>query len=133
MLAYQNEIKKLNLPIDQYAVFGSGPMAIRNIRDSHDIDIIVTDELWELLLKQYPENIHTHPPSIRIGNIEIFNQWIIGDMEYSINEIIENKEVIDGISFAKLESVRTWKSQGYRKKDIEDVQLIDKYLENIKE
>ena len=39
------ELKKLNLPNDKYAVFGSGPLAIYGIRDSEDIDIIVKSEL----------------------------------------------------------------------------------------
>jgi len=30
------ELKKLNLPINEYAIYGSGPMAIRKLRDVSD-------------------------------------------------------------------------------------------------
>jgi len=34
------ELKKLNIPADSYAVFGSGPLAIRGIREARDIELI---------------------------------------------------------------------------------------------
>lgn len=49
------ELKKLNLPKDKYAIFGSGPLAINGIRDSDDIDIIVKSEVWDELAKKYPK------------------------------------------------------------------------------
>ncbi len=36
------KVKNLNLPIGDYALFGSAPMGIRGLRECHDIDIIVT-------------------------------------------------------------------------------------------
>ncbi len=38
-----------NLPVEQYAITGSGPMGIRDLKVIGDIDIIVTDELWKVL------------------------------------------------------------------------------------
>lgn len=35
--------RKLNLPLGKYAIFGSGPMAIRGLRKSADIDLVVAD------------------------------------------------------------------------------------------
>ena len=46
-------IKALHLPIDQYAITGSGALGIRNLRAIGDIDIIVTPELWNILAKKY--------------------------------------------------------------------------------
>ena len=44
------KVKELNLPQNQYAIFGSGPLAIRGIRDSNDIDLIVKKKLWNKLM-----------------------------------------------------------------------------------
>ena len=41
MLKYIDELKALKLPVGQYAIFGSGPLAIRNLKAASDIDIIV--------------------------------------------------------------------------------------------
>ena len=39
-------LKKQNLPEGEYAVFGSAVMAVRGFREAPNIDIIVTDKLW---------------------------------------------------------------------------------------
>ena len=41
----------LKLPQNDYAITGSGPLAIRNIRQAQDIDILVRKTLWQDLLK----------------------------------------------------------------------------------
>jgi hypothetical protein len=46
-------LKKWNLPIGKYAITGSGPLGIRNLREINDIDIIVTSELWDSLAERY--------------------------------------------------------------------------------
>ncbi len=48
------ELKTLNLPLGHFAIFGSAPLAIRGLRDSHDLDIIVSDELYEDLMTSSP-------------------------------------------------------------------------------
>lgn len=49
------EFKKLNLPDGQYAVYGSGPMAVRGIKEAHDLDVVVARDLYKKLLGKYPE------------------------------------------------------------------------------
>ena len=46
-------VTKLDLPIGQYAITGSGALGIRNLREIGDIDIIVTAELWNVLAAKY--------------------------------------------------------------------------------
>lgn len=38
-----DKLTRLNLPINQYAITGSGPMGARGLKDIGDIDIIVSD------------------------------------------------------------------------------------------
>ncbi|MBU4381382.1 hypothetical protein L6255_02740 [Candidatus Parcubacteria bacterium] len=45
------ELDKLNLPKDQYAITSSGSLAIRGIREANDLDIIVTPKVWKELLQ----------------------------------------------------------------------------------
>src|ERR1700733_10485656 len=40
------EVKKLHFPLGQYVIVGSGTMAAKNIRESHDIDIVVSEKLF---------------------------------------------------------------------------------------
>ena len=46
-------VKMLDLPQNQYLIWGSGPLAIRGIRESWDIDLLVSKRLWSLLAKTY--------------------------------------------------------------------------------
>ena len=47
------ELKCLNLPSGEYAIIGSGPMAIRGLREANDIDVVVKKTLWLELLKRF--------------------------------------------------------------------------------
>ena len=120
-----NELKTLDLPKDKFAIFGSGPMAIREIRESHDIDIIVKYDLWEKLRHKYSTALHQNPTCLKIGNIEIFKDW--PPLSGRIDEIIDSAETISGFPFVKLKYVVEWKTHFGREKDLKDIELINKY------
>jgi hypothetical protein len=123
---FLEELKKLGFPPEKFAIFGSGPMAVRGLRDVNDIDIIVKDDIWAVLLKD-------HTPAekngeIKIGNISIFNQlkpWFD-----DINPLIDTADVIDGIKYVRLEYLIKWKKIMNREKDQKDIKLIEEYLKN---
>ncbi len=116
-------LKKLKLPTEEYALFGSSPLAIHGIRDSEDIDIIVKTRLWDELVKKYPPE---NEKLIKIKSIEIYKNWLpwIDD----INKLINDAEIIGGVRFVKLNYVLDWKKAFGREKDIKDIQLIEQYL-----
>ena len=68
-LKFLEELKKLNFAKDKFAVFGSGCLAVRNLRENNDIDLIVKDDLWEELAKQFPVE---EKRLIRLGEIEVW-------------------------------------------------------------
>ncbi|MCD6226492.1 MAG: hypothetical protein J7J93_01720 [Candidatus Aenigmarchaeota archaeon] len=121
-MKYLDEVRKLNLPKDKFAIAGSGPLAIRKLRENNDIDILVKSDLWKKLSKKYKVNNNN---SIKIGNIEIFRKSIpdISD----VDEIINDAEIIEGIPFVRLETIFKLKKLRNRKKDQKDIKLIEKY------
>lgn len=130
MLDFLDELKALKLLTGQYAIFGSGPLAIRNLRDAGDIDIIVTQELWEKLAKRYPqtvkETIKGPVTSINIGHIEIYRDWL--NLTPKVKELIDSADIINGLPFVKLDYVIEWKTFMGRDKDKNDLKLIKAYL-----
>ncbi|MBI1999232.1 MAG: hypothetical protein HYS74_01080 [Parcubacteria group bacterium] len=52
-MKYLDELKKLRLHCGEYAVFGSGPLAIRGLVENTDIDLVVSGDLWGKLNKEY--------------------------------------------------------------------------------
>lgn len=114
------ELKKLKLPMDEFAITSSGPMAIRGLRENKDIDIIVKPKLWEGLKSQFPIS---NDDKIKVGNIEIC-QGSLGNSE----ELIDNADVIDGFRFVKLNEVIKFKQAVGREKDLKDIKLIENFL-----
>lgn len=117
------EVKTLNLDIKEYAVFGSGPLAVRGLRESNDIDIIVTEKLWENLEKQND----VQDDRIIIGNVEIWHNWKpwIEDIE----QLIKSAELIKETPHVQLKYIKEWKKKMGREKDLQDIRLIEKFLD----
>lgn len=124
-MKYLNELTPLKLPAGKFAIFGSGPMSIRGVRESYDLDIIVKQDLWDVLLEQYPTSLHHNPTCLKIGNVEIYRDWL--KLSDRINEMIDDAETIANFPFVKLIYVVEWKTQFGREKDIRDVELIRQY------
>ena len=122
MMKYLELLKNLNLPPEQFAVFGSGPLAIRGWRENKDIDIIVTSALWNELRKKYTLY---NEKSIRIEVIEIFRDW--KPWFHDVEELIKTADFFENIRFVNLENVLKWKEAKNRKKDREDIKLIRKH------
>lgn len=128
-----SEIKKLNLPKGEYAVVGSGPLAIRNIRPAHDIDLIVTQNIYNNLKsmgwkeENFPET--KRPWVLFHGPFDVSTSWSVNDYKPSPEQLIKDADIIDDVPFARLEDVLQWKKTCGREKDLKDVALITKYLE----
>ena len=119
------ELRKLNLPVDSYVIFGSGSMSVRGIIESSDLDIIVSDKVWQDFIKKYSTK-NNNKSIIQIGNIEICKDllpWLDNS-----EELIERSEIIDGFSFLTLEDTLKLKEKFGREKDREDIKLIQEYL-----
>lgn len=127
-----NNIKDLKLPIGEYAIFGSGPMGIRNLRNIHDIDLIVNQELFN----QFKDNPEWETKDIYENNdcfsglinrkikIEMFTKWYTG---WNTKKLIKTAEIINGLPFVRLNYVVQWKKQFASKKDLKDLKLIEKF------
>ena len=120
------ELKALRLPVEDYAIFGSGPLAVRGIRDCNDLDIVVSAHLWEeLSLRYVPIG-----KKIEVGNLEFWHDWMPWYSPVEIVEIIASAECLDDVPFAKLPYVIDFKKKMGREKDKRDLVLIDNYLKN---
>jgi hypothetical protein len=122
------KVKELGLPSGSYAIFGSGPMAVRGLRECGDIDLIVTDELfeeyksasgWEL------KDVGGREILAKDG-VEMGPGWWPG--EWDIEQLIEDADIIENLPFVRLVEVLKWKRLAKREKDLKDIEIIEDYF-----
>ena len=121
------QVRELGLPIDEFAVFGSGPMAAAGLRKVNDIDLIVSVHLWDRLAEELPTtDLEDEGQKIRIRGVEIYNTWYpeVGDLDI----LIKKADVVEGVRFVKLQKVLEWKQKYGREKDAHDIAAIEGFL-----
>ncbi len=123
------KVKNLNLPMGKYALFGGGPMSIRELKEANDLDIIVTDDLFKEYKNKNEWKVGVSANGseyLSFEEIEIYRDWKPGD--WNIVDLIKNAEIIDELPFVGLNDVIKWKKIYAREKDLRDVEIIENYL-----
>ena len=120
-------LRALDLPIGDYAVFGSGPLIVRGVIEAeNDIDVVSRGEAWDRArilgeIVTLPEH-GVEVASFSDGAVTVGESWAYGDID--IDEVIDTAETIDGLPFARLEFVARYKRAAGRPKDLEHLRLL---------
>lgn len=127
-----NELSQLNLPISEYVIIGSGPLAIRGIRSAKDLDILVSDTLWVELSAKFPTIKKGDYEFIRVSaTIDVHGSKSFPEprgVDPSQVENIKKAEIIDGFPFQCVEHFLYYKDKGTKEKEKLDAQLLRNYL-----
>lgn len=126
-----NTFSLLNLSLDEYVIFGSGPMAIRGIKEPKDLDVLLKKNVWDTwsqkegwISRELRKGEH-YLENTNFPDIELYEYWGPGD--WNTEEIINNSEIINGFRFANMEDQKRYKKLCNREKDIHDLKLIENY------
>ncbi|MFZ2150863.1 MAG: hypothetical protein WAZ12_03925 [Candidatus Absconditicoccaceae bacterium] len=130
------EIKKLKFPRGHYIVVGSGPMIVRNLRESNDIDIVVSNKLfnkcinnnWEIVPRTYPEKLGQF--YLRYSCVELYLDVNHGNFNPTLEELLQRADIIDNIPFISLKDLIKLKKAYNKPKHLEDIKNIKLYLKN---
>lgn len=126
-------IKSLNLPLGTYAAIGSAAMAVRNIREAHDLDIVVLPEVFAKMGgdwkhdDEFFQKWHRH--RLIKGDIEMYQDLYIDSIQKNIlaETVISNADIIEGVAFMSLDDLLMYKRNLNREKDVQDIALIETY------
>jgi hypothetical protein len=124
-------VKKFGFPLGRYSVVGGGALAARGIRTYDDVDLIVTEDLYEQLKKSDWEEKEKHPGCFHLykDNAEVTKNFLnIKGCKLNPADVIKNSEIIDGIPFMSLNDLIELKKAIGREKDIKDIELILKFM-----
>ncbi len=127
-----DELRSLNLPIGEYAVTASGPLGIRGIREISDIDLVVSNKLWQQLKEEYPVDKSGIKKIIISDKIEAFCEQSFAHIrepnDPDVTTQIKTAEIIEGLPFVSLDVTKHYKKKMSRPKDLKDIELIDTWI-----
>ena len=112
-------LRQMQIPADDHAVFGSGPLLAHGIIDTvDDLDVICRGAAWDrassigdqVVLEDGITVISTHDGAITFGR-----SWRYGD--FDIDELIDTAELVAGVRCVRLEHVVAFKQIAGRAKD----------------
>jgi hypothetical protein len=126
-----DRVRTLELPADTWVIFGSGPMIARGIIPlENDLDIMCLPVTWDWARQfgplDYLETEGVYVISIEDSAITLGTGWAYGDVD--VPDLIARADTIDGLPFAPLDAVVTYKKIAARPKDALHLKLIEEYL-----
>lgn len=131
------EINKLNLPKDHFMIVGSGIMSIKGIRNSHDLDLVISEELFEKLKTSSDWQLKLWTKTgigrewLKNDIADLVVDMRIGDEIYDLERLKSEGEKIDDMWFLSLKQLIEFKRVYGRQKDFDDIEMIEKYLSYI--
>jgi adenylate kinase family enzyme len=126
------KLKKLNFPLGEYVLVGSGSLAARAIRKAGDLDIAVTKKLLEQLVdsKKYKQVEKYSRLFLEANNIDIITQLDWEAYPTTVEEAIKTADIINGFPFLNIPETIKFKRALGRKKDFRDIKMLENYKEN---
>lgn len=124
----QSKVSALELPANDYVLFGSLPLLAHGLIESvNDIDILARASAWEHAQTfAKAELAPMGERRISLGDIEIYNAWLGMD----VDAIISRAVVINSLPYADLRDVLEFKQKLNRPKDTDHIRCIKEYLES---
>ncbi len=131
----KNKLNELDLTTDNSIVISSGILNALNLRESKDIDMVVTEQKYKKLTnKNHFKRKQKHGHELLIGDLfEIGTSWIVMGKSWTFEDLLGYSTVIDGVRYNSVEFLlsvkRSWITEGNNaKKHLDDVKLIENYL-----
>jgi len=122
-----SRIRKLNLPTDQFIVIGSGLLDAYGLRQADDIDLVVSDSLYQTLRETglYNEQRRHDEDYLFAHKQEIWRTW---GGEWTFSRLQHDSVTVDGIKFVNPTVLIAKKRERGSVKDINDIAMLEKYL-----
>ena len=132
----KNKLEEIGLNSSNSIVIGSGILGALNIRESKDIDVVVSKDIYTKLYSdsRFKKGRNHEKEVIFYKSFEIGEDWNVLGRIWTLEDLLDKSTVIDGVRYTTLQFMldlkRSWlKDKNVRQKDMDDVKLIEKYLD----
>ena len=127
-LRCMDTLKELNLPKEEFVIYGSAPMVLRGLKEkNNDLDVLVKDSVWENLSVKYPNNINGDYIDINGVSFTSNDMNLLGN----VDEAIKKSDVIDGFHILSLAETKRWKEKVGGENHLKDAEVIGNYLSKL--
>lgn len=140
MMAIKDKLANFGLTAGNSIVIGSGVMGAYGIRKSHDVDVVVDAGLYAQLKTggRFQEKKYYGRPVLLDGDLEISASWYAVGANRDLQHLAKQAVIIRGVRYISLDFLlavkRGWIAEGDgRQKDIDDVRLIEAYLNSLRD
>lgn len=127
-------VRELGLEKGEYALFGGSCLTIRGLRKSPDVDIFISENLYEKFVSEGWKEVASKKDNkpylvktVRGVPVQAFSVWEKINWRPDITSYLTNPEVLDDIAFMPLSELYEWKKAVRRPKDVTDLGLIERY------
>ena len=122
-----DKVRVLDLPPDQYVVIGSGLLDAWGLRESHDVDLVVSEKLFATLARTeaFTQGTVHGDRILTADDYEIFDNWGEGG---SFEELFAESIIVDGVRFVSPSFLIAWKKGRDLPKDRRDIALLEERL-----
>lgn len=128
-------LSDIGLNSNNSVVIGSGILSALDIRNSKDIDVIVSNNMFDKLSRtRHFELQSSHGKDVLVsGDLEIRNSWSVLGENWNLERLVSQSVIIKGVRYITLDFLfrvkKDWaKGSSPRQKDNRDVELIRSYL-----
>lgn len=121
-------VRRLALKRGTYVVIGGAVMEVLNLRETNDVDIVVSDEVYAQYrdVKKWAEYVQDNGKKVLSHDgYNLMHVWMGNTVEHLLHHSFE----VDKVAFMSVDELIEAKRHLGRKKDIEDIMLLEQYLE----
>lgn len=126
-----NILSEYNFNFDEYVVISSAALVLHGVKEeTKDIDISVTEDYYKYLEKNYECELERYDDK---NDVNIY--YIDDIINFSTNYYSDSEDdfvIINGVKVQSIPAIIKLKETLNREKDIKDLKLIDKFLNNTK-
>ena len=120
---------RLEMPVEQCVIIGSGVRDALNLRRSGDIDVVVSDELFSRLSGdgRWRAEVRHDETVLLMEDVELWRSWG-SDGVPNFDDLFGSSIEVEGVHFADPAYVLEQKRKSLREKDVQDIRLLEEYL-----
>lgn len=125
-----SKIKNLDLNPHNVVAVGGTALECYGIRKAADIDLLVTSDIYERLKSQGWEEV-TKLDGAKIlhkDDFEVGTNFVFRDYQPSMQKLFETAKMINGVLVIDLVELAKYKQAMGREKDLNDIKLINEFL-----